>query len=85
MERSVVNDNINLYFITYLVCLLDFVGGKSMITVTEKQWFEIGDGFKSITPLTKLRQVAQQAIVKDGTMKMLTEGIDFIVSDKEAE
>ncbi len=56
-----------------------------MITVTEKQWFEIGDGFKSITPLTKLRQVAQQAIVKDGTMKMLTEGIDFVVSDKESE
>jgi hypothetical protein len=54
-----------------------------VITVTEQQWFEIGDGFKRITPLTKRRQVAEQAIVEDGTMKMLTEGIDFIVSDKE--
>lgn len=54
-----------------------------MITVTEKQWFKIGDGFKTITPLTRRRQVAEQAIVRDGSMKMLTEGIDFIVSDKE--
>ncbi len=54
-----------------------------MIEITEKAWFEIGDGFKSITPLTRRRQVAQQAIVKGGSMKLLTEGIDFVVSDKE--
>ncbi len=54
-----------------------------MIIVTEKDWFNIGDGFKAITPLTKRRQVAEQTIVDGGSMKMLTEGIDFIVSDKE--
>ncbi len=54
-----------------------------MITVTEKEWFNIGDGFKSITPLTQRRQVAEQAIVKGGSMKLLTEGIEFIVSDAE--
>ncbi len=54
-----------------------------MIKVTEKQWFEIGDGFKTRTPLTERRQVAQAAIVEGGSMQMLTEGIDFTVSDKE--
>ncbi len=54
-----------------------------MIVVTEKQWFEIGDGFKGITPLTERRQVAEQAIVKGGSMKMLTEGINFVIQDKE--
>ncbi len=54
-----------------------------MITVTKKQWFNIGDGFKKITPLTKLRQVAEEAIVEGGSMKMLTESIDFIVLDEE--
>ena len=54
-----------------------------MIKVTEKEWFNIGDGFKGYTALTGRRQVAEEAIVKGGTMKMLTEGINFIVDDKE--
>jgi hypothetical protein len=48
-----------------------------MIVVTQIQWFNIGDGFKSMTPLTKRRQVAEQSIVEGGSMKLLTEGIDF--------
>ncbi len=54
-----------------------------MIKVTKQRWFEIGDGFKSITPLTKRRQVAEECIVKDGTRRMLTEGVNFYVEDEE--
>ncbi len=56
-----------------------------MIEITEIDWFEIGDGFEGITPLTRRRQVAEQAIDKAGSMKLLTEGIDFIVLDKEGK
>ncbi len=56
-----------------------------MIVVTEKMWFNIGDGFKAVTPLTKRRQVAEQCIVEGGSMKLLTEGVNFIILDKEGK
>ncbi len=54
-----------------------------MIKVTKQRWFEIGDGFKGITPLTVRRQVAEECIVKDGSRRMLTEGVHFYVDDEE--
>ncbi len=55
-----------------------------MIKVTEKQWFEIGDGFKGMTPLTLRRQVAEECLVKDSnSRRMLTEGVNFIIDDEE--
>ncbi len=54
-----------------------------MIEISEKQWFEIGDGFKAVTPCTFRRQVAEQCIVEGGSMKLLTEGVNFVILDKE--
>ena len=55
-----------------------------MIVVTKQKWFEIGDGFKGITPLTKRRQVMEEFLVENGSSRrMLTEGVNFYVDDDE--
>ncbi len=54
-----------------------------MIKVSKQKWFEIGDGFKGITPITERRQVAEECLVLGGTRRMLTEGVNFYVEDEE--
>ncbi len=56
---------------------------NELIIVTEKRWFEIGDGFKGMTPLTVRRQVAEECLVEGGSRRMLTEGVHFYVDDEE--
>lgn len=55
-----------------------------MVTVTEKEWKHIPDSRKHTTPLTRRRQMLWNNPANPHVEEIwLTEGIDFIVSDKE--
>ncbi len=54
-----------------------------MIKVTKQEWKMIAKDYKGRTPLTNLRQVFGGCIAEGGGTDLYTEGIDFIISDKE--
>ncbi len=57
-----------------------------LITVTEQEWKQLSPDKKQVTPLTKRRQMIYSNPSNPHVdEKWITEGINFIVSDKEGE
>lgn len=54
-----------------------------MITVSEKEWKDIPERDKRVTPLTGLRQYLWSNPEDRAERMWITESINFIISDKE--
>lgn len=66
--------------------LMIYGKGGNLITITEKEYKELSPDKKQITPLVKRRQMIYSNPENPHVdEKWITEGINFIISDKEGE